>query len=125
MLRSLTVMCALSVALVLAACGGTGDSTGQDPGREDGRVTEEASPEVREAVADLARRLDVAEEEIVVAGVEQVTWNDGSLGCADPETMYTQALVEGSRITLRAGERSYEYHAGQDRPPFLCEDPTQ
>ena len=26
--------------------------------------------------------------------------------------MYTQALVDGSRITLSAGDRTYEYHAG-------------
>ena len=39
--------------------------------------------------------------------------------------MYTQALVDGSRITLSAGDRSYEYHAGGRRGPFLCEKPTQ
>jgi hypothetical protein len=39
--------------------------------------------------------------------------------------MYTQALVPGSRITLRVGERTYEYHAGWEQAPFLCEDPSQ
>ncbi|WP_432478443.1 hypothetical protein [Nocardioides sp. GXQ0305] len=78
-----------------------------------------------QAVADLARRLDVAEDEVVVEAQEEVTWNDGSLGCAEKGTMYTQALVDGSRITLRVGEQTYEYHAGGKRAPFLCEDPTQ
>ena len=63
------------------------------------------SPTTREAVADLARRLHVAEDAIAVERVEEVTWNDGSLGCAEPGSMYTQALVAGSRITLSVGDR--------------------
>ncbi len=83
------------------------------------------SPTTREAVAELARRLHVAEDAIAVERVEEVTWNDGSLGCAEAGTMYTQALVAGSRITLSVGDRTYEYHAGGGRAPFLCEEPTQ
>ncbi len=61
----------------------------------------------------------------MVVAVEAVTWRDGSLGCAKPGTMYTQALVEGQRITLAVGDEEYAYHSGGDRDPFLCEDPTQ
>lgn len=95
-----------------------GESTGPENGPS-------GSPTTRQAVADLARRLEVAEDDITVAGVEEVTWNDGSLGCAEKGMMYTQALVDGSRIMLRAGDRTYEYHAGGRRAPFLCEKPTQ
>lgn len=80
---------------------------------------------VQQAVDDLVRRLDVPAADIELVAVEEVTWRDGSLGCAQPDMSYTQALVEGSRITLRAGDRTYEYHSGGSGVPSLCEDPTQ
>jgi hypothetical protein len=73
------------------------------------------------AVLDLSRRLRVPEDEIDLVGVEEVTWPDGSLGCPQPDQMYTPALVEGQRIILGHGGRVYIYHAGGDVPPFLCE----
>lgn len=79
----------------------------------------------RQAVADLADRLGMTPKEIEVVRVEEVVWRDGSLGCPEPGMMYTQALVDGSRIVLSAGGRTYEYHAGGPRPPFLCEKPTE
>ena len=78
-----------------------------------------------QAVADLAQRLGVDVTSVEVVSQEAVTWRDGSLGCAKPGFSYTQSLVEGSRITLRAGGESYEYHSGGSREPFWCEKPTQ
>lgn len=78
-----------------------------------------------QAVADLAARLGVDAAEVEVVAVEQVTWRDGSRGCAEPGTMYTQALVEGTRITLRADGTDHEYHSGGGQRPVLCEDPTE
>lgn len=129
---SLAVLCA---TLALAACSGSDDTTARDPGRGEDTMSETPSgeqpggaagnPAAAEAVADLAGRLGVTEDEVTVRGVEEVTWNDGSLGCAEKGTMYTQALVDGSRITLAVGEDTYEYHSGGNRSPFLCEEPTQ
>ena len=56
--------------------------------------------------------------------MQEVTWRDGSLGCAKPDLLYTQALVDGSRITLRVAGTTYEYHSGGSRP-FLCKNPTE
>ena len=78
-----------------------------------------------DAAADLATRLDVDAATIEVVSQEAVTWRDGSLGCAKPGFSYTQALVEGSRITLRADGTDYEYHSGGSGPPFWCEKPTE
>jgi len=118
----------LCATLGLGSCGTDQTATDQ-PTAEEGDMDQSAapagSPTTREAVADLARRLDVPDDQVVVERVEEVTWNDGSLGCAEKGTMYTQALVDGSRITLSAGGRTYEYHAGGGRAPFLCERPTQ
>lgn len=76
------------------------------------------------AVNDLAGRLGIPREEIEVLTEEKVTWRDGSLGCPRPGMMYTQALVEGSRIVLRAGGRDYSYHSGAGKLPFYCENPV-
>ena len=76
---------------------------------------------VSQAALDLARRLKVAADEIELLTVEAVTWPDGSIGCPQPDQLYTQALVEGHRIVLGYGERVYLYHTGGDVAPFLCE----
>jgi hypothetical protein len=81
------------------------------------------STDVETATADLASRLEVDSADIEVISVEEVTWRDGSLGCPEPGMFYTQALVDGTRIVLGAGGRSYHYHAGGNRTPFLCEHP--
>jgi hypothetical protein len=38
---------------------------------------------------------------------------------------YTQVQVEGTLIRLQAGNQIYEYHSGNNRPPFLCKDSTK
>lgn len=76
------------------------------------------------AKEDLAKRLNVDPASIKVVSEKEVTWNDGSMGCPQPEMMYTQALVEGSQVVLASG-KNYEYHAGSNGKPFLCEKPSQ
>lgn len=123
------VLAAACATLVLAGCGS--DSGEPRPEQAEESMTEPGgapgadTPQARAATADLAARLEVDEGEVAVIAVEAVTWRDGSLGCAEPGTMYTQALVEGHRITLTVGGEEYEYHDGGRRGPFLCEDPTQ
>ncbi len=80
---------------------------------------------VEQALADLAERLDVEAEEIVVLEAKAVVWPDGGLGCPEPGMAYTQVQVEGSLIRLRVGKREYQYHSGGGRPPFLCERPAK
>ena len=75
---------------------------------------------MREAVSDLAARLQVDPQTISVVRVLEVEWPDGSLGCPQPDMQYTQALVNGMFIELRAGDGSYRYHSGGSRAPFLC-----
>jgi hypothetical protein len=48
----------------------------------------------------------------VVQSVEAVQWPNGALGLPEPGMMYTQAIVDGHRIVLRAEGRSFVYHAG-------------
>lgn len=79
------------------------------------------SPAVGAAVGDLAGRLDVAAADVEVLRYEPVTWSDGSLGCPQPDVMYTQALVEGVFIQLRVGDEVYNYHGSNNGDPTLCE----
>jgi hypothetical protein len=123
----------LQIALILmaTACGGIEDgSAGETPSTTEGLLpTPSSQPAdqerdmglVDQAVTDLARRLGVSDEEIEVLNSESVTWPDGSLGCPEPDRMYTQALVEGHRVVLAHADRVYLYHSGGDQPPFLCE----
>ncbi len=76
------------------------------------------------AITDLANRLGIPGSDIEVVTEKIVTWRDGSLGCPKPGMMYTQALVEGTLIVLRAGGRDYSYHSGAGKPPFYCENPV-
>jgi hypothetical protein len=63
----------------------------------------------RAVVADAAKRFQVAEDAVVVASAEKVTWSDGSLGCPKPGLSYTQMLVPGYRVsaTTTAGRMLY------------------
>lgn len=77
--------------------------------------------EVRRAVvADAARRFNVAENAVVIVGAEQVTWSDGSLGCAEPGQMYTQALVPGYRITAKTQSGQMRYHTDDHGRVVSC-----
>jgi len=105
------------LAFVLAGCEGAVQS-GQ-------AVSEpELSQQLTEAIQDLAGRLDVQSDDIKVIVEKNVTWRDGSLGCPQKGMMYTQALVEGTLIVLRVEGRDYQYHSGQGRAPFYCENPV-
>ncbi len=83
------------------------------------------TPAVEQSIDDLAASLGVDRSTVEIVSVEDVTWRDGSRGCAKPGDSYTQALIDGSRITLGVGGRTYEYHSGGSRPPALCDEPTE
>lgn len=67
-----------------------------------------------------ARRTGIDVAALTVASAERVTWLDGSLGCPEPDMMYTQALVPGYRIRIEAGGETLDYHAGTRGAPLLC-----
>lgn len=75
------------------------------------------------AVADLAGRLGIDPAGIEIVEMRDVTWGDTSLGCPRPGMAYTQTLVNGSLIRLRAAGRDYHYHSGTGRKPFYCASP--
>src|SRR5699024_2527411 len=86
------------------------ESTSPSPGEDEKPTVPGAdSPIVKRSIEDLAEREQVEASSIEVVAVEEVTWRDGSLGCAKEDMMYTQALVDGQRITLRIDGTDFEY----------------
>jgi hypothetical protein len=75
---------------------------------------------IEAATQDAASRRNVDPGTIEVVRAERVTWSDGSLGCPSPGMQYTQALVPGYRIQLRAGGEILDYHAATNGHLALC-----
>ena len=75
---------------------------------------------VNAALADAAKRTGLKRTDLKVLSAEAVTWSDGSLGCPQPGMMYTQALVPGYRVLIRAGGQDLDYHASRMGLPALC-----
>jgi hypothetical protein len=75
---------------------------------------------VEAALSDAAKRTGMTILDLSVLSAEAVTWSDGSLGCPEPGMSYTQALVPGYRVRIRAGVEVLDYHASERGPLALC-----
>ena len=107
----------LSTALLAAAagaCASAGAGGGSGPGGPGGPVDALVQP----ILADARQRSGDASARVVAT--ESVTWSDGSLGCPQPDRMYTQALVPGWRIRVAAGGQELDYHASVRGSWVLC-----
>jgi hypothetical protein len=79
---------------------------------------------VRRAVADdAARRFKVSPNEVVLTRAEQVTWQDGSLGCPQPGRSYTQMLVPGFRVVAKTIGGELLYHTDGRASAVNCATP--
>lgn len=135
---------ALSMAFVLVACTPVARPAAQPPSPtltvvDNGSLVQEENivvvkptersqpmlPQVSAAIADLTERLGVTPAQIEVVSVEAVVWPDGSLGCPQPGMLYPQVLQDGMRIRLAVAGVIYQYHSGERRAPFLCENPAE
>ncbi|MCB0083491.1 MAG: hypothetical protein KDE47_21265, partial [Caldilineaceae bacterium] len=76
----------------------------------DSSAPTEDSPLVQAAKADLAQRLGIDAAEITVVEAQSVAWRDGSLGCPEPGMMYTQVIINGTKIVLSVNGEEYHYH---------------
>jgi hypothetical protein len=76
------------------------------------------------AITDLAQRLGVPANEIVLLEATSVVWPDGSLGCPQEGMVYAQVLTPGYLIRLQAGIQEFEYHASKGTTVIYCENPS-
>lgn len=69
---------------------------------------------------DLATQINVDISQIETEKVEAVTWPDTSLGCPQPGILYSQILVDGYRVTLKANSAEFDYHTQGTEEFVLC-----
>ena len=93
-------------------------SNDSDQGKDMAQL--ESHPHVFKAKDDLANQTNIPFDQIEVVSVQAMTWPDSSMGCPQPDMVYTQVLQDGLLIQLRADGFNYNYHSGGNRDPFLC-----
>jgi hypothetical protein len=76
------------------------------------------------AMNDLAQRLAVAVDEIILVQAASVIWPDGSLGCPQEGMQYAQVLTPGYLIRLQSEGLVFEYHASKGTTVIYCENPS-
>lgn len=79
---------------------------------------------IETAKTDLARRLAVSVNDIVLLEAAGVVWPDASLGCPQEGMEYAQVLTPGYLIRLQFGDLHYEYHTGRGTTVIYCENPS-
>jgi hypothetical protein len=133
----------MGLAIVASACGVQGSGGGGSSGSEladadpSGTVTsvDSIKPGVSSGTTsgglatvsavkqDLAVRLEVPLERVILVSEQQVSWPSGALGCPESDMGYTQALVPGGRIVLGVDDVNFFYHSGRTGAFFYCENP--
>jgi hypothetical protein len=119
----------IACGTLLAGCVLAGEPAGPAASRPAGPDVETGDPHVSSdgmksaieaAFVDAGKQTGLGRSELQLQSAEVVTWRDGSLGCPAPGGMYTQALVSGYRIRIRAGARELDYHASTRGALVLC-----
>lgn len=90
---------------------------------DEGDIDSGLRPWVDRASADLAALLGADPQAITTHAAVLVTWPDTSLGCPAADMRYTPVLTDGAIIELTHAGKTYRYHAGGSREPFLCQQP--
>jgi hypothetical protein len=67
------------------------------------------------AQQQIAADLGISIRRVRLVSIEPTRWADSSLGCPQPDQVYTQIEVDGYRIELRAAESTYVFHTDFDR----------
>ncbi len=95
-----------SASETLAPQGDTMATSTTPEGAVQGVTVNEAAAAAR---ADLAAKLGVSLERIVVTKVEPKSWSDGCLGLGGAEESCLAALVEGYQVDLEVNGAGYVY----------------
>lgn len=83
--------------------------------------TDEATAKMVTLVTqNLAQKLGIPVEQIVLSEVRPVVWRDAGLGCPKPGVDYIQVETPGYTIRLEAAGKTYNYHTDQTKRFVLC-----
>jgi len=123
MSKSLRTARAAGLALAVALT--TWNCAAQSPAMSASSASGPAQRSLDETVL-IARRMAAAATGLPPAGFEvvaamAVTWADGAMGCAEPGRLYTQALVPGYLVRLRAPDGGLlNFHASRRGAVVHC-----
>jgi hypothetical protein len=84
-------------------------TSGEDPGPPGSVHNQPVEPAAAAARSDLAAKLGVSAQSIVIMLVEEATWNNGCLGLARAGELCTMALVPGFKVEMLAQGKTYIY----------------
>src|SRR4030043_210344 len=81
---------------------------------------------VSQSKADLAQRLKITEDEIDLISIQEVKFNDTSLGVLEPDKVYTEVITPGYIIKLEVNGSQYQYNTDQQATVklYTAEGPT-
>ena len=89
--------------------------------RENQSVRDQIPNQILEPILKEAAALaSVSREQLMIVRAEPALWNDGSLGCAQPGNLYTQALVNGYWVIIKARGQEYDFRADNRGSFILC-----
>ena len=71
-------------------------------------------------ISEAAKLAKVSAEQVVIVRAESALWNDGSLGCPEPGMVYTQAVVNGYWVVIKAAGKTYDFRVGPRGSFRLC-----
>jgi hypothetical protein len=77
---------------------------------------------IETAKADLAQRLAISTDQIILVEATEAEWSDSSLGCPQPDMLYLQVITPGYRILLESNGTQYEYHSNRDSYVIYCDN---
>ncbi|MFA4956634.1 MAG: hypothetical protein WC556_06630 [Candidatus Methanoperedens sp.] len=104
----------LFIAIIFSGCVEQIEQTQSETVLNDAVVPEYA-PVVDLAKKDLSEKLNIPIGDIKLVKEESIDWRDSSLGYPEEGMKYAQVITPGFRITLKAGDKIYEYHSDYKR----------
>ena len=69
---------------------------------------------------EAAKLAGVPVQQLVIVRAEAVVWTNGSLGCPEPGMEYTQALINGYWVLIKAAGQTYAFRVGGGGSFRLC-----
>ncbi|WP_009543267.1 hypothetical protein [Crocosphaera subtropica] len=119
-MRKFCFCCCLVILISVWGCQSSNTPDVTEPTSEPtmGQETMNNNTETPQAVIDavfkdITNNNTINSENLQVEQTEAKTWSDGCLGLAQPDEFCTQALVEGWRVTVTAGETTWVYRTDQ------------
>jgi hypothetical protein len=98
-----------------------GDSTAMNPNSPT-PATPGLQNLIKKAKEDLAQRLTISPNQIILVEATEAEWSDSSLGCPQPGIEYLQVITPGFRMVLEVYGTQYEYHSNRDTYILYCEN---